>query len=151
MTGMKNVGMAPRKRKPVIEKALAAIREGKSRLPNQEFYRNAGTSKQVAFENVNLAFVISHRILDITLDDQASLFFETNLRPLLREIMEVQNEVDVFDVKAVDALIFPLWMVRHSMATGKITPWTYHDQIHEYLPDGQAQLAKEFIDGMKDR
>ncbi len=149
MAGMKSAGMVQRKRKPVIEKALAAIREGKSILPKQEFYRNAGTSKQVAFENVNLAFIISHRILDITLDDQAGMFFETNLRPLLREIMEAQNEVDVFDVKAVDALIFPLWMVRHSLAMGKIAPWTYHIQIHEYLPDGQAQLAKEFIDGMK--
>lgn len=142
------MNVAKRKLSSAMQVHVSSVRCALSNLRAAEFYISQDAASQGECESVVIATIISYQVLDVTHDNEAGLFYASTQTQLVDQVINEVNECEVINIDATKELIYPLWLTRHQLAIGKITPWNYLARLNDYLPAPKAKFVAELYTKM---
>ncbi len=95
--------------------------------------------------STRIAGCFANKILATTNDSKAACFYDSNLAPLVRDILQDVNEWLPLDIDTVLSYIQPLWLHRQAIVNSQVFPWNYYSNIYDFLPDPKAEYVIELL------
>lgn len=140
-------------RSQAVGKAVSKVLFSLNSLKEKPNHVAASMSTRSSNIAIRTALTIAHHVLDMTLDEQGSLFYASSLGDFATEIVSAVNEETVIDIDLVNELIYPLWIIRYRVATGTNSPFHMHSHYADVLSPKYADPIKTYlkeIDARKD-